>query len=89
MDQHPADRLIRDLIRGHRAAAPDAIEQIVERMATAPFEPRDLRVKVRHRGLRLHGRVLGAREPSLFYHLVQRVAIDEQWAARTTADQYL
>ena len=35
------------------------------------------------------GRVLGAREDSLFYHLVKRVLLDEQWAEGTTVDRFL
>ncbi len=37
--QHPADVLIRELIRTRRATMPEEIAWIVERMATAPFEP--------------------------------------------------
>jgi hypothetical protein len=33
--------------------------------------------------------VLSVREPSLIYHLVKRVVIEEQWAVGTTAEQYV
>ena len=46
-------------------------------------------VKTEHRGLAYVGRTLGARAPSLFYHLVQRVLVDGQWGEGTTESHYL
>lgn len=89
LSPHPTDRLIRALIQTGRRATLDEVEQIVERMATAPFEPRQRRVPVVERGLSYQGRTLRAREESLFYHLVKRVLVNEQWADGTTADEYL
>ena len=86
---HPVDRLIRELLATRRAATDDEIERIVERMATAPFDPRVVRVRQEHRGLRYQGRTLGARAPSSFYHLVQRVVDERQWAVGTTLSDYL
>lgn len=88
-NEHPADRLIRELIQTGRPAAPEEIEQVLERMATAPFERRDARVRVVHRGITYQGRTLGARADSLSYHLIKRVPIERQWAEGTTAEQYL
>jgi hypothetical protein len=88
-DPHPADQLIRELIASGRAAAPDEIAQILQRMATAPFTSRIVRVPTRERGAAYQGHTLLARAPSLVYHLVKRVAIEEQWASGTTQSEYL
>jgi hypothetical protein len=86
---HSVDRLIRALISTDRSATTEEIEQILEHLATAAFTTQTVRVPVKHRGLSYEGRVLGAREDSLFYHLVKRVLVEEQWAAGTTATEYL
>lgn len=87
--QHPTDRLIRELIRARRAATPREVEWIVDRMATAPFNPAIVPVKLRHQGLAYQGRTLGSHADSLTYHLVQRVVADDQWRAGTTAEQFV
>lgn len=89
LSPHPTDRLIRALIQTGRRATPEEIERIVDRLATAPFEPRPKRVGVAERGWQYQGRSLAAREESLFYHLVKRVVADGQWGDGTTAEQYL
>jgi hypothetical protein len=89
LSQHPVDRLIRGLIASGRAASRQEIAAIVDRMASAPFEPRAFRVPVRHRNLEYLGQPLGARSPSLSYHLVKRVLVERQWAVGTTEQQYL
>lgn len=89
MSQHPVDRLIRELIGSGQAATAHEIERIVERMATAPFEPGTRRVPVKHRGLTYLGHTLSDREESLFYHLVKRVLLERQWPEGTMASQYL
>ena len=75
---HPADRLIRDLIRTGRAATGEEVARIIERMASAPFDPRSVPVGVRQRGLAYQGITLGERADSLTYHLAQRVLQDKQ-----------
>ena len=89
LSQHPADRLIRDLIETGRQATPEELEQIIERMAMAPFEPRIRGVSPEDQGIAYQGHVLGEREASLFYHLVKRVMVEEQWVHGTTADEYV
>ena len=89
LSRHPADRLIHELIGTRRAAADDEIEQIVERMATAPFGRSTVRVPVKERGARYGDLVLGTRADSLTYHMVKRVAIEQQWPNGTSGDQYL
>ena len=86
---HPTDQLIRELVQTRRRATPREIEQIIERMATAPFTPDLVRVPSHERSLRYLGRYLGARADSLAYHLAKRVLVDRQWAEGTTEQQYL
>jgi hypothetical protein len=87
--QHPMDLLIREIIRTRRTATNEEIEQIIERMAAVPFNPDRVGVPQKHRGLRYQGRVVRPREDSLFVHLVQRVLLEEQWRAGTSAEEYL
>lgn len=89
VSRHPVDELIRELVRSGRPATDDEIQRLIERIATVPFEPRDLRVRVRHRGIQYEGHVLAARSPSLIYHVVKRVLVEEQWADGTTPEEYL
>jgi hypothetical protein len=89
VSQHPADQLIRELVRTGRAATPNEVEQLVERMATAPFDTRVVRVRVAARGVSYRGQTLGARADSLTFHLIKRVALDRQWVDGTTADDYV
>jgi hypothetical protein len=88
--QHPVDRLIRDLIATKRQPSSSEIAAIVDRIATAPFDPR-LRIPVLngHRGISYQGQTLGARASALDYHLVKRVMIERQWAHGTSAVDYL
>ena len=85
---HPVDRLIRELLAARRAATDDEIVRIVERMATAPFDPRVVRVRLEHRGLRYQGRALGASAQSSFYHLFKGVVLEEQWRQGTSLRTY-
>jgi hypothetical protein len=89
VSHHPTDRLIRESIRTRRSTTDDEITQIVERMATAPFDARILPVPTGLRGMAYLGRALGARDTALFIHLVQRVVADEQWSGGTVESGYL
>jgi hypothetical protein len=84
-----ADQLIIELIRSRRAATADEVRRILERMAPAPFDDRPRRVPVQERGLKYLDWTLERRMPSPIYHLVKRVAIEEQWAVGTTEEQYV
>jgi hypothetical protein len=86
---HSADQLIRELIATGRAASPDEIAEILERMATAPYNPHVVRVLGKATGATYQGHSLTARESSITYHLVKRVVIERQWAYGTTAADYL
>jgi hypothetical protein len=88
--QHPIDHLIRDVIVSRRLASPEEIAEIVNRIATAPFDPQpDVPVLRIHRGLVYQGQQLGARASSLTYHLIKRVVDDCQWVFGTSAAEYL
>ncbi len=87
--QPPTDRLIRELIATGREATDEEIEQIISRMAGASFDQGERKVPIRFRGAAYQGRTLGPSAPSLTYHLTKRVVIEEQWAAGTTAAQYV
>lgn len=73
------NRLIRELIENRRDATPEEVEQIIERMATAPPDRRALPVPRRLRGSNYLGRTLGARTDAFFRHLIQRVVDEQQW----------
>lgn len=89
LSPHPTDRLIRELVRTRRIALPDEIDGIAARMASAPFDPRIVRVPLSERGSAHRGRSLGRQDGSLFVHLVRRVVRDRQWSPETTAEQYV
>jgi hypothetical protein len=89
LSQHPVDQLIRELLRTVRPATSLEVEQILDRMATAPFDPRVVPIRSRHRRLTYLGRTLGSRQPALFLHLALRVVDDGQWAYGTTEQGYL
>jgi hypothetical protein len=85
LSQDPVDQLIRELIQTNRPATEAEAAKILVRMAAAPFDPTIVPVRLKHRGLRYHGNVLATKASSLDYHLVQRVFVDRQWVADTTA----
>jgi hypothetical protein len=86
--QHPVDRLIVRLIRAEVNPSPDALRQIVDRMATAPFNRRLVRVPSRDRGMAYGDVILGRTIDSLEYHLVKRIRGERQWADGTTVEEY-
>jgi hypothetical protein len=89
LSQHPADRVIRELIATRRRATAAEVAAIVARMANVPFDGRIVSVRAYERGARYQGHRLGAREDSLRYHLIKRVAIEEQWSDGATIHSYL
>ncbi len=87
---HPADALIRGVVvYGGPTPSPKRVGDVIARIASAPFEARLRRVPRQHRGIRYLGRVPGAREESLFLHLVKRVMVEGQWAGGTTEADYV
>lgn len=87
--RHPVDRLIHEAAQFGREITSAEIGQILERIATAPFNPRVVRVPVEERELSYYGEILGARASSLTYHLFKRVVVEGQWALGTTTVEYL
>lgn len=89
LSPHPADRLIRHVVETGRPATDGEVEQIITRMAAAPFEGRDTSVPSELRGQRFQGQELGARGPALLVHVAQRVMLNQQWSDDTTEEAYL
>ena len=87
--QHPVDQLIVRLIREEIEASPDDVDRIVQRIGSAPFSRRSIRVPSRERGLVYGAIVLGRVSDSLAYHLVKRVRVERQWVEGTVAGEYL
>jgi hypothetical protein len=87
--QHPADLLIRALLDSGRQPTTEEIQAILQRLASAPFNPREIPVDVALVGRTYLGQVIPARAEASLAHLWKRVLIDEQWAAGTTVNQYL
>lgn len=89
LSHHPIDILIRQIAAGEQGAREGDIERIIERIASAPFEPRGVTVPPDWRGLFYLGHEMTEYEPSLTFHLFARVVVNRQWAFGTTAERYL
>jgi hypothetical protein len=89
LSRHPVDVLIRQIIAGERRATDGDVEQIVERIATAPFNPDVMVVPKAMRGLVYVDDTLSSRAPSRLVHLVKRVLVERQWSSGTTSHDYL
>jgi hypothetical protein len=87
---HPVDRLIMRLVHDPESVAtPADVAAIVERIATAPFSRRPVRLRSRDRELTYGGITAGRTADSLALHLAKRVQQERQWIVGTTADDYL
>jgi hypothetical protein len=85
-----ADNIILELIATARQATPDEVEAITAHAAQAPFATYLSHVPTRVReGLIQHGVSCPARAPSIEWHLLERVCLDQQWPPGTTATQYV
>jgi hypothetical protein len=62
---------------------------ILERISTAPFNERDIAVDLGTVGREYLGQIIPLRAEARLVHLWKRVLVDEQWADRTTVDEYL
>lgn len=89
LSQHPVDRLIRHLVATSLAPSDDQIGAILDRLATAPFDHREIRVPPSERGLGGRASTLGQRARSLDYHLIKRVTIDRAWSSATRPIDYV
>lgn len=86
----PADALILELIDTGRQATADELKAIIEHVAQAPFATYLSRVPGRvRRPLAQMGIVTPARMPSVEWHLLERVYLDEQWPVGATVAQYM
>jgi hypothetical protein len=88
LNDTPVVHLIRAIIETPRRATAAEVEQITERIASAPFEAVPIHVPQRLRVM-YQGRVLSNREPSPLVHFVKRTLVEEQWDAATTIDDYI
>ena len=88
LSRHPVDMLIRKIIAGEHRATEGDTEQIIERVATAPFDERPFRVPAELLAVTVFGLSLGDREPSLIIHHARRL-LEEQWTTATTVAEYL
>ena len=66
VSQQPVDRLLRTVMQTGWVVRPEEVEQILDCIAAAPFDPRIVAVRLKLRGRTYQGRTLGARERSLF-----------------------
>lgn len=85
-----ADAIILDLITtGHQATA-DELEAIIAHVARASFASYLSRVPTKVRqALGQQGVSCPARMPSVEWHLLERVYLDQQWPPGTTTTQYV
>jgi hypothetical protein len=81
--------LTRAIIAGSRRPTASDIDQIIERAATAPFNPEIVVVPRSQRGLAYFDDTLGRRAPSVLAHLVKRILAERQWSNGTTVADYL
>jgi hypothetical protein len=88
LSQHPVDVLIRSIARGDIDPYPEAVQQIRERVAEAPFYDTVTKTSSDLVGREYLGRIVQSIDKRLFQHLVKRVLDDEQWRFGTTEDQY-
>ena len=89
LSDHPTDRLIRELIQAGRKPEQGEIDQVLARMANAPFDPAIVPVPRDEQGLSYGGRVVQRRDEALFVHLVRRVVRNRQWAIETTGEKFV
>lgn len=76
--QHPVDVMIRDVIATQWQPASEEVDQIVQRMAGAPFSNELVGVQTKYRGLTYQGIVLGRYQDSFTFHFMRRIVVDEQ-----------
>lgn len=83
--------IIEELIESGRLATDEELSQIVARVAQAPFASRPVRISPRLRdafAVAL-GKPVPRRLPSIEFHLLKRIHLEQQWPVGTTARQYV
>ena len=85
------DALIIELIKSGRRATNEELSQIVTHAAQAPFASRPVRIspRLRHALAAALGKPVPRRLPSIEFHLLKRVHLEQQWPVGTTARQYV
>jgi len=85
------DVLIVELIESGRRATEDELSQIVAHVAQAPFASRLVRVSPRLRDefALVLGKLVARRLPSIEFHLLKRIYLEQQWPIETTTRQYV
>jgi hypothetical protein len=82
------DALIVELIESGRRATDDELSQIV---AQAPFASRPVRIspRLRDKFAAVLGKPVARQLPSVEFHLLKRIHLEQQWPVGTTARQYV
>lgn len=88
LSRHPIDVLIREIVKGNLDATSSDVEQIIERLATAPFMSDLVPVPRSVRELIADEMKVGAVVSSLTLHLLKRLA-EEQWSVGANEGTYL
>jgi hypothetical protein len=85
------DALIVELIESGRQATEDELSQIVAHVAQAPFASRPVRVSPRlwDELIVVLDKPVARRLPSIEFHLLKRIHLEQQWPVGTTARQYV
>lgn len=89
LSQHRIDVLIRRIASGSYRPSAGEVKQILEKIAAAPFDPKQAPVPPPLVGTSYLDFDLGDHAPAAIVHLIQRVIGDEQWRRGTTLSQYL
>jgi hypothetical protein len=78
--QHPTDVLVRAIIDSGRRASQVEVEAIRQRLRSAPFSTRTIRVPPALRTGPSAASALGPSNNALAVHVAQRISLDRQWA---------
>lgn len=86
-----ADALIVELVESGRQATDGELSHIVAHVAQASFASRPVRISPRLRDelAVILGKPVDRRLPSIEFHLLKRIHLEQQWPVGTTAKQYL
>jgi len=85
------DALIIELIESGRQATDEELSQIMAHVAQAPFASQLVRVSPRLRDelVVVLGKPVARQLPSIEFHLLKRIYLEQQWPVGTTARQYV
>jgi len=85
------DALIVELIESGRRATEDKLSQIVAHVAQAPFASRLVKISpgLQEAFAMALGKPVPRQLPSIEFHLLKRIHLEQQWPVGTTARQYV